>query len=107
MITVTYDPGHCRLTLRGHAGDGEYGNNAVCAAASILACTLADGLEALVKKGKLSHCTVVLEPGYGRLHCRESTPAARRLFAHTARGFRLLAHTCPEQVKMNAEYFHL
>lgn len=99
MIHICWDKKHGRVTVRGHAEDGQYGSNAICAATSILTYTLAEGLEKLARQEKLS-CTVVLEDGYARLQCRESTPGARRLFATVCRGYRLLANTCPNQVEM-------
>lgn len=101
MIQVTYDAKHCRLTLRGHAGSGQYGNDAVCAAASILTYTLADRLAALEEAGRIGHCTAHLEPGYARIHCRDRTPAVRSLFKTVVHGFRLLCAACPGQVQIN------
>lgn len=100
MITVRLDAPHCRLTLQGHAGSGPYGNDAVCAAASILAYTLAQGLWELKLEGRVTHCTWVLESGNAQLRCRENIPEAVALFENAARGFRLLAATCPTQVTL-------
>ena len=42
MIEVVYDRNVPKLTVKGHAGTAPAGEDLVCAAASILVCTLAD-----------------------------------------------------------------
>ena len=100
MITVTCWPKHNRITVRGHAHSGVYGNDAVCAAASVLAYTLADNLKALGRQGKLKAPVLRLEPGDARISCRSREPEVAAVFAAICRGYRLLSATCPEQVKV-------
>lgn len=85
MISV-----HAELTgidIRGHAGYAPAGQDIVCAAASILALTLADVCDG-----------AEIEREDGHMRIRGGDPTAI-MFA--ARGFRLLSEAYPEFVEVN------
>lgn len=69
MIQVALDRKNFRLTMTGHAGHGKKGGDLVCAAASILAYTLAEDVRELEQQGAVRETTVQLEDGYAEICC--------------------------------------
>lgn len=94
MITVTYDPRHRRLELRGHAGSAPKGEDLVCAAVSALCCTLAENL-----RRRDSRALVILQPGYARFQCRSQDLALICVMDAFYLGFRELARSYPEYIR--------
>lgn len=91
-------PAPTRITLRGHAGSGEFGRDLVCAAVSALALTLAENLKYQCRPG------ICLRPGDADLSC-VCTPEAERLFDSFWHGFRLLAQMYPESVQLDSAVY--
>ena len=105
MITVRLrqrPDGGFGMTLRGHAGAGEYGQDLVCAGASALALAAARGAEELFRRGYLARrprvrlgsgsITVIAVPGS---RGRERT---RQHFDTVYWGLEQLAELYPEHV---------
>ena len=104
MITVkrTIEGDQNRVTIEGHAYSGEPGHDLVCAAASILAYTLADNVQAAESNGWLREMTVELAEGAAETSCvpgDEYKGVVGLMFLSICAGFRLLAATHPENVK--------
>ena len=75
MIKVKYaydrDKRECSLTVKGHAGQAEVGQDIVCASASILAYTIAQVIKAMDYHGDLVETpTIKLESGDATIVCR-------------------------------------
>ena len=101
MITATYDRGGHRLTVDGHAGNGEAGYDLLCASASTLTSTLAAALIDLTAAGQITSPDAILRPGHAVLHCHSSHTSRGTVlltFDTVARGFALLASHYPEQM---------
>lgn len=69
MIGITYEPERCRLTLRGHAGAGESGQDLICCAVSALTYTLAANVRRMQKRGWLARAHIRLSPGDADISC--------------------------------------
>ncbi len=98
MIRVVYRRDGPSLTVRGHAGSGEPGHDLVCAAASVLAHTLAANARALEAHGEAA-ATAELRAGEATICCRpaeERRTEVRLLFDAVCLGFALLARDYPE-----------
>lgn len=91
------------LTINGHAGAGEVGNDLVCASASILAYTLAYDVQIHEEMGVLDNVIVKLEEGDSVIKCqcknRETYNYLRRAFVVISNGFLLLQNDYPENVR--------
>lgn len=83
MISVIYEPGVPRLKLSGHAGYAPSGSDIVCAAASILAYTLAEGGAEIEERSD------------GGMYITGN----RRGMELIAGGYRLLAENYPKNVR--------
>ena len=99
MIEIIYHRKNHRVQLRGHAGAAKPGQDIVCAAASMLAHTLAANAERLVSNGDALTAAIDLRSGRGEVACkarrkREVTAA----FDTVCAGFGLLAQMEPEYV---------
>lgn len=90
------------LTCEGHAGEA---GSVECAAASILACTVAQIVEASYRHGDLLYPpTVKLENGEAHIKCmccREEYGELARAFFFAHTGFHLLAFKYPDKVSVN------
>lgn len=101
MIDIVYHTKYNRVTMRGHAGADEHGKDIVCAAASMLAATLADNVYAMYDGGLIREMCVKLEDGDAEIVC---VPAAgyRKLiavvFEAISLGFAHLAQDEPDYV---------
>lgn len=102
MIRVTYcRKDHC-LTVKGHALSGEAGHDLVCAAASILAYTLANFVENTMSVGAATDRVVRLENGYAEISCKVKKAYRATItlsFDSICSGFDILARRYPEYVK--------
>ena len=101
MILVVYDrKKHC-LTMQGHACAAEKGQDIVCAAASILAYTLAASVVNMNKLGSLENCVVRMDEADTEIHCTpdaETECVAKLIYDTVCAGFELLADTYPDNV---------
>ena len=86
--------GGAHLTVRGHAGYGEYGKDIVCAAASALVYALA---EVLRETGRLAEA--VMEPGRAEVTGRGE---CCREFDMVRCGLEMLAGQYPESVEIGS-----
>ena len=96
--------GGAHLTVRGHAGYGEYGKDIVCAAASMLAYTAGYMLVQAEERGEARDVVTVYDSGTAQISARAANAAcARRLersFADICAGFRVLAKWEPDAVRV-------
>lgn len=100
MINVVYDrTNHC-LTMQGHAYSGEKGHDLVCAAASILAYTLAASVTNATKApGTTSN--IRLDSGDTEVLCNADPHiggAITLIYDTVCVGFELLAQNYPKNV---------
>ena len=100
MINVVYDrTNHC-LTMQGHAYSGEKGHDLVCAAASILAYTLAtSATNAAQAPGTTSN--IKLDTGDAEVVCKPDPKIAGAItliYDTVCVGFELLAQNYPKNV---------
>ncbi len=101
MIKVVYHRKYHRVTMSGHAHSGEAGHDLVCAAASILAYTLAANMHNLVKHDQAMELVTNLNPGDTELSC---VPKSKYRHVVTAIldsicvGFELLERNTPEYI---------
>lgn len=100
MLTVKLLEQEAKLTLslNGHAGAGKWGEDIVCAAASILAYTAAASARQLYREEKLTQRPhIQLEPGNARIVV-ETCEAACQMLDVVCMGFGLLAVRYPKNV---------
>ena len=107
MMTVEFTKeagGYIRLEINGHAGQAGHGHDVVCAAASMLAYTLAQTLDYLHRQGWLQAKPVVrLHSGMGLICCtpkKEYFEQCLMAFFEMEVGFSLLAKNYPEYVEL-------
>lgn len=106
MITVVYieRPGSLSLVINGHAGMAEYGQDIVCASASMLAYTLAAGVAEASESGKLRNDPfITLSPGFARVICLpfpENEGEVRAMYDLILGGYKLLSSQYPDNVKL-------
>ena len=107
MINVTFrshDPTrYLRLTVKGHAGQADRGQDIVCASASILAYTVAQIVKTMEHHGDFKGKPLVeLGNGDATIVCRCKNDDLYAEAAHTffvaQVGYQLLAHNYPEYV---------
>ena len=96
-----------RLTLKGHAGQAEHGQDIVCASASILAYTVAQIVKAMEHHGDLEgKPNIDLNEGDATIMCRCRDPKDFGELVHTFFvahvGYALLAHNYPEYVSLES-----
>ncbi len=106
MITTTFryntaERTFC-LTVKGHAGQAELGQDVICASASILAYTLAQVITTAYRHGDLESDPIVrLESGDTQIQCTCKEAVFAEIM-HTyfvvQVGYMLLAHNYPEFV---------
>lgn len=92
------------LTLSGHAGAAPAGIDTVCAAASMLAYTVAQEVLEMEDKGKLrKKAHIKLDKGEALITCKPKKSAwseALHLYKVAQTGYRLLAANFPENVQV-------
>ena len=99
MIHVVYDRNRPCVTVKGHAGCGEYGKDPVCAAVSILVHTLAENVTKMEAEQRAQKCVVDMESGDAEISCK---PIQRckytivLMFDAVCKGFELLGRDYPE-----------
>ena len=102
MIIVSYDRSALTLYVTGHAYTGQPGRDLVCAAATMLVCTLAADIERLAEVCPHSKKHIALEPGKAELSL--SAPGAENtaaiVFDSLCSGFALLAERYPGAVRL-------
>lgn len=100
------DSGSITLKLTGHAGQAKKGEDIVCAAASILAYTVAQALQFLYEEGGLKKKPYLkLEQGNTVIAAkpRDDTYAeALHTFFVAQVGYHLLAHNYPQYVTLSS-----
>jgi len=100
MLTVKLQEQETGLTLslNGHAGAGKWGEDIVCAAASILTYTAAASARQLYREKKLKERPhIQLEPGNAHIAV-ENCDAACQMLDVVCMGFGLLAVRYPKNV---------
>ena len=101
MIQVVYHRNFHRLSITGHAGAAEQGEDLVCASASILAYTLAANVANMADNGQVREPVMKMNEGDTEISCnpRHNLKASVTLvFDSVCVGFELLAHDYPEYV---------
>ena len=101
MIRVVYHREYNRLTMEGHAQSGEPGHDLVCAAASMLAYTLAANVKALEKTGQATDMIADLREGKAEVSCKahyRMKAIVTMIFDAVCMGFSLLARDEAEYI---------
>lgn len=98
---------YLRLTLEGHAGAGEKGQDLVCASASILAYTVAQCVKEMEERGELRGTPHIQMNGGDAsiiFRCKDdkSYAEARHLFLVVKTGYELLRHNYPQCVDIKS-----
>lgn len=104
MISIVYHKKYNALTMDGHAGSGEPGQDLVCAAASAVAYTLAGNVRQLEAQGALRDCVVDMGSGHAQIRCTACTHSratVRLVFGAVCMGFAMLAQEYPEFVNLD------
>lgn len=102
MIEVVYNRAYHRVTVKGHAHSGEEGHDLVCAAASILAHTIAVAVNHLAEDKKVYSPVIVLNKGDSEVSCTpyNKYKAIVTLMLDTVcGGFELMARDYPENIR--------
>ena len=111
MITVNLSADDERrrlsLTLSGHAGQADVGQDIVCASATILAYTVGQIVKFMEDNKELTRKPVIkLEKGDIEISCRCKTDEGYAKALHTYYvaqvGYSLLAHNYPQYVALNS-----
>lgn len=100
MIEIKFKPKELELSVTGHAGTAEKGQDIVCSAASILFYTLAqavtDSVDMLVEEP-----VIEIEDGNGSVSCKPKEvflATMQRTYWTVLTGFELLAHEYKDYV---------
>ena len=92
------------LTVQGHAGQAEEGQDTICAAASILAYTVAQVVSTMHKEGKLKKKpNIRLEKGDAVVTCKATKQyyaEALHTYSVAQVGYELLRQNFPEYVQL-------
>lgn len=103
-VTIATDGNKLSLRLEGHAEYAEHGKDIVCAAASILAQTVAHTVSGAEKCGYLvSPAEIRLDSGDTIVACEPSEDAHEAIasaYIFAATGYALLAHNYPQYVRL-------
>ena len=109
MITVSFQSDEksksLSLTIKGHAGQADIGQDIICSSASILAYTAAQIVKSMADGGDLKGTpTISLENGDAEIACKCRTKAlyaeADYAFQVVLVGYSLLAHNYPQYVEI-------
>ena len=100
------ETGTVSLSIKGHAGAAEVGQDIVCAAASILAYTVAQLVNGYAESNMLKRRPIlIMKKGSTTVTCRpkeEYYDEVRHSFFVARTGLNLLAHNYPEYVTLKA-----
>lgn len=102
MIKAIYYRSHNRLTVEGHAHSGDPGHDLVCAAASILAYTLAANVANLADNGHARIESMELSSGKAEIGCKPRSGVRSIVgctFESVCVGFELLAKDYPQYIR--------
>lgn len=92
------------LTLKGHSGQAEMGQDIVCSAASILAYTVAQMVTTMREEGKLKKSPHIrMESGDATITCKPTKQyfgEAMHTYRVAQTGYELLAHTYKDYVRV-------
>lgn len=102
MIDITYHRKFHRVTIKGHAHSAELGRDLICAAASALAYTLAENVNALHLSGAAKNTIVQMREGDAEICCdahRKMRSVATLVYDTVCRGFEILQEHYPEHVR--------
>lgn len=99
MTRVEYDRAALSLTMEGHAGAGEPGEDLVCAALSALMMTLERRMEETAER---TMPIVKRTPGFFAIRCapEEDEALCRECFDTVAAGIAVLAENRPDHVTL-------
>lgn len=103
MVEITYHKQYNRVTITGHAQSGEYGQDLVCSAVSILAYTLAQSVQDLYGAGKIEEPTTRMDEGDTEIQCRPLTAyraVVKLVYQTVINGWELLSAAYPGSVKL-------
>ena len=106
MIQVRFerDGKNIILTVQGHSGQAEMGQDIVCSAASILAYTVAQMVADMGESGKLKKKPHIrMDSGDSAVTCKPTKQyfnEALHIYSVAQTGYELLAHTYPEYVRV-------
>lgn len=106
MMRILYEKSPLRVQVTGHAGYAGFGKDIVCAAGSVLACTLAANVGRMVREGAAEQPVTRLVPGQAEIGCRPKETQkenVERVFDAVCAGFSLLAAQYPEYVEFRME----
>lgn len=98
MIQVTIDWANTRIDMSGHADAGPYGQDVLCAAASMALQMLARSCQVLNVKAR-----VKLKSGRGMVQIMDDSPRIKERFYHTVDGLLMLEEAHPEHIKIEAK----
>ena len=101
MIQVVYYRKYNRLTMTGHAGAAEPGQDLVCASASMLAYTLAANVANMADNGQVRQPIIENSEENTEISCNPRhnlKNTVTLVFDSICVGFELLAHDYPEYI---------
>lgn len=101
MIQAVYYRKYNRLTVTGHAGAAEPGQDLICASASMLAYTLAANVANMADAGQVRQPIIKLDEGDAEISCNPRhnlKNSVTLVFDSVCIGFALLAKDYPEFV---------
>lgn len=101
MIQVTYFRNYNRVTVTGHAGAAQKGEDLVCASASVLAYTLAANVSGMADNGQVRAPVIKLTEGNAEISCnpRHNLKSVVTLvFDSVCVGFELLSKEHPQYI---------
>lgn len=101
MIQAVYYSKYNRLTVTGHAGAAEPGQDLICASASMLAYTLAANVANMAGAGQVRQPIIKLDEGDAEISCNPRhnlKNSVTLVFDSVCIGFALLAKDYPEFV---------
>ena len=93
-----------KMTVSGHSGAQEVGQDLICGAASTLSYTLAQTVKFMYKAGKTKRPTLILNCGSARIRAKAKTDADYAELVHSyfvvQNGFMLLSANFPDKIDL-------
>ena len=105
MISIVYEieaGERYSVTMEGHADGGEYGQDVVCAAASMLVYTLAENVRRLSEGGANKSTRIQLDSGLADIRIAPNNrikEETETIFEAICAGFELLSEHYPDNVE--------